>query len=141
MKSLVINTRIKKNKICVWNALTNHSEMIQWFFNNIPNFKAEVGFRTWFVVDTGVRTFYHLWEVKEVIKTTSITVAWCYPDYLKESFKVKFELKDKNENTTDFAVLVEGIEKFEHLKIPELTKGSCKDGWLYFLNKLKEYLA
>ena len=140
MKNIQISTTINKPKLLVWKAITNHPEMLQWFFNNIPNFKATVGFRTWFVIDAGARSFYHLWEVTEVVNNKFLTVSWTYPDYFKESFNVTFKVTEIKDDTTDFSVFVDGIEKFEHLNIPELTYNSCKEGWRYFSNRLKEYL-
>ncbi|MBL4887182.1 MAG: SRPBCC domain-containing protein, partial [Flavobacteriaceae bacterium] len=34
----------------VWKAITQVDQMHQWFFDNIPSFKAEVGFETQFNV-------------------------------------------------------------------------------------------
>lgn len=134
--SKIINQPIEK----VWRAITEHSEMTQWFFDNIPNFKAEKGFRTWFVVASEERTFYHLWEVTEVIQNEILKVEWTYPDYIKEPFLVTFQLNDESENETQIIVSAKGIEKFKDFNIPEFTRESCKGGWEYFTDRLKEYL-
>ena len=45
----------------LWHALTDAQVMRQWFFDNIPDFKPEVGFTTEFMVDAGERQFLHQW--------------------------------------------------------------------------------
>lgn len=140
MKPVVVSKVINQPSEEVWKAITEQPKMVLWFFDNIPDFKTEVGFKTWFVVSTEERSFYHLWEVIEVIPNESIKVAWTYPDYLKESFMVTFNLISKNSSQTEFSVIAEGIDKFSHLEIPEFTRESCEGGWEYFTNKLKEYL-
>ena len=140
MKPVIVDKIINQPVNKVWKAITEHSEMIQWFFDNIPDFKAEVGFKTWFVVASEERTFYHLWKVTEVVPNKIIKVEWTYPDYVKEPFLVTFELSSESENQTEVKVSAEGIEKFYHFDIPEFTRESCEGGWEYFTSRLKEYL-
>lgn len=40
------NTTIEQ----LWDTITKPEKMRQWFFDNIPDFKAEVGFETQFPV-------------------------------------------------------------------------------------------
>lgn len=51
----------------VWKALTEHSQIIQWYFENIEAFEPEVGFQTEFSVQSTSRSFLHQWKVLEVI--------------------------------------------------------------------------
>lgn len=51
----------------VWSAITDIDEMRQWYFDNIPGFKPEVGFETQFTVFNEGRVFPHLWTVTEVV--------------------------------------------------------------------------
>lgn len=44
----------------VWQTITQLDQMHQWYFNNIPDFKAEVGFETQFLVQSGDKQFKHL---------------------------------------------------------------------------------
>jgi len=39
----------------VWSAITNVEQMTQWFFNNIPDFRPEIGFATQFVGKRSVK--------------------------------------------------------------------------------------
>lgn len=140
MKPIVVDINIKTSKERIWNAITNVNEMRYWFFDNIPNFNAEIGFKTWFVVKNEERVFYHLWEVIQVENFKNIKVAWTYPDYVKDSFNVTFYIEELENDFINFKVKAEGIEKFEQFSIPEFTRKSCVEGWTYFTSKLKKYI-
>ena len=140
MKPVIVTKQINQPKEIVWKAITEHQQMIEWFFDNIPDFKAEVRFKTWFVVKNEDRTFYHLWEVTEVFENQTLKVEWTYPDYVKEPFLVTFDLESLENNQTKFTVTAKGIEQFERFDIPEFTRESCVGGWEYFSTRLKEYL-
>ena len=51
----------------VWNSITEVDVMRQWYFENIPSFKPEVGFETKFNVESQGRNFLHMWRVTEVV--------------------------------------------------------------------------
>ncbi|MDY0780673.1 SRPBCC domain-containing protein [Tenacibaculum sp. IB213877] len=140
MKPIVVSKTIHQPVEKVWLAITDVNQMVYWFFDNIPDFKPEVGFKTWFIVKNEDRIFYHLWEIAEVKINKKITVQWTYPDYVKEPFPVTFELEDLGENQTKFTVIAEGIEKFSHFNLVEFAPESCRGGWEYFSDRLKKYL-
>ena len=41
----------------VWNALTDIGQMRKWYFENIPAFKPEIGFKTEFNIKSEERNF------------------------------------------------------------------------------------
>jgi len=45
----------------LWSALVELEEMLQWYFDNIPDFRAVVGFQTQFLITNEGRNFTHLW--------------------------------------------------------------------------------
>ena len=51
----------------VWSSITEIDQMRQWYFENIPSFKPEVGFETQFNVENEGRNFLHIWKVTEVV--------------------------------------------------------------------------
>ena len=57
----------------LWKAITQLDQMKQWFFTNIPTFKAEVGFQTTFKVENEGRVFHHIWTITEVKEDHKIT--------------------------------------------------------------------
>lgn len=122
----------------VWEAITNHSQMIQWYFENIPDFKPEVGFETQFDIENEGRVFPHLWKVTEAVSNQKITYTWRFEGYTGDSY-VTFDLFEEGANTR-LRVSVTVLEDFPD-DIPEFRRESCLGGWEYFIkNRLKEYL-
>lgn len=122
----------------VWNAITIKEEMIQWFFDNISDFKAKVGFKTQFNVQAPSRDFMHLWEVTEVIPEKKLVTNWKYEGLGGNSF-VTMELEDLGMQTK-FTLTTKVMEDFDD-SIPEFKRESCICGWNYFINeRLATYL-
>ena len=44
----------------VWSAITDHSKMVKRYFENLPDFMAEVGFETQFNVKSDTQDFFHM---------------------------------------------------------------------------------
>ena len=122
----------------VWSALTNHPQMIQWYFDNIPDFKAEVGFETHFKIENEGRTFTHQWIVSEVVENKRLVYRWKYKEYQGDSIVI-FELLNLD-GLTQLTVTCEVVEDFDDA-IPEFRRESCEGGWQYFIQQsLKTYL-
>jgi uncharacterized protein YndB with AHSA1/START domain len=122
----------------VWQAITEHEQMIQWYFDNIPDFKAEVGFETQFNIHNEGRDFLHMWNVTEVEPLKKITYGWKFEGYAGDSF-VTFEIFDEGD-TTKLRLTATVTEDFQD-GIPEFQRESCIGGWQYFIQqRLKEYL-
>lgn len=114
----------------VWDAITNHKEMIQWYFEMIPDFKPEVGFKTTFDVHSEDRTFPHIWEILEVIPNKKISYRWTYANYEGESSST-FELFEDQDQTT-LVLTCEVHQDFDD-SVPEFKRESCIGGWTYFI--------
>jgi len=122
----------------VWNAITRIDQMRQWYFENIPSFKPEVGFETRFNVQSQDRNFKHLWKVQAAIPGKMITYSWKYEKYAGNSF-VKFELFEENK-MTKLILTHQVLEDFPD-DIPEFKRESGVEGWTFFINNsLKEFL-
>ncbi|MGD2271739.1 MAG: SRPBCC domain-containing protein [Desulfobacterales bacterium] len=122
----------------VWKAITNVDQMRQWYFENIPSFKPEVGFETQFNVQSQDRNFLHMWKVTEVIPQRLIRYNWKFEGYQGDSYVV-FELFKEN-NLTKLQLTAQVLEDFPE-DIPEFKRESCVGGWTYFIKKsLKEFL-
>ncbi|WP_053991294.1 SRPBCC domain-containing protein [Mangrovimonas sp. TPBH4] len=123
----------------VWKAITEHKQMLQWFFENIPEFKAEKGFHTQFNVKAPSRDFLHLWTIEEVLPNKKLVYRWRYQDLDGDSY-VTFELIPIDVSKTQLILSVTIIEDFQE-GIPEFSRESCLEGWQYFINEsLKAYL-
>ncbi len=122
----------------VWNAITELNQMTQWFFENIPSFKPEVGFETRFDVHVEDKIFPHLWEITEVIPMKKITYNWRYEGYLGDAY-VTFELFELN-GQTKLKLTYKVVVSFSE-DIPEFSRKMAIEGWSYFIKaSLKEYL-
>ena len=122
----------------VWKAITEHDQMIQWFFSEIPAFKPEIGFRTSFDIESGGRNFHHLWKIIEVTAPYRIVYHWSYSNIEGEGIVI-FELFDKGDKTL-LCLRNEGLDSFP-ADIPEFSREAAIGGWEYFINgELKNYL-
>jgi len=138
MQDVVVKQNFEVSAEILWKAITEHHQMIQWFFENIPEFEAHVGFKTQFLIENEDRKFTHLWEIVEVIPNRKIVYNWKYNEYEGEGV-VFFELV-KNENGSSLILTNKWIGEFPQ-NIPEFSRESCLGGWEYFINgRLKEYL-
>jgi uncharacterized protein YndB with AHSA1/START domain len=116
----------------LWNAISDAERMRRWYFDCIPEFRAEIGFTTRFDIDAGERTFPHVWKVVEVDPGRKLAYSWRYDGYSGASTSI-FEVSRLilscvvNEDFAD--------------DIPEFTRDSCLGGWRYLINdSLKSYL-
>ncbi len=122
----------------VWNAITQVDQMRLWFFDNIEEFRPEVGFQTEFKVQSQDRDFLHLWKLTEVVPMNRIVYNWRYGGYSGESFVI-FELLELG-NKTKLKLTAVGMDSFPD-DIPEFSRESCIGGWKYFIkNRLREFL-
>jgi len=122
----------------LWKAIIELDQMKRWFFENIEDFSAEVGFETQFNVKSGDRDFMHLWKVTEVIPLEKIVYSWKYEGYEGESF-VSFEtfIREGGSSIRVSHIVTNSFPQ----SIPEFTRESCLVGWEYFISdRLKSYL-
>jgi len=135
---IVVEQDFDRSASDVWDAITKIGEMRKWFFENIPDFKPEEGFVTRFVVESGNRSFVHLWKVTEVDPQRKVVCNWKYEGLPGDSF-VTFEVSgDEKSARLKVTALVQ--EDFPE-DIPEFRRESCLGGWTHFIkDRLKAYL-
>lgn len=135
---IIVSVKLHTSKEILWGAITELEQMTKWFFENIPDFQAQVGFETSFLVENEGRTFTHQWKITEVIPQQSISYSWRYAEYPGDSF-VTFSLEE-TEGQIMLSVRCDVIEDFPE-DIPEFRRESCIGGWEYFLcESLQAYL-
>lgn len=123
----------------VWEVLTQLNHMRKWFFEDIPDFKAEVGFNTDFVVSTEERSFDHRWKIIFVDVNRKLSYNWYYKGYSGDS-NVHFELFPDKDKTL-VRLTTEVLEDFPQ-HIPEFQRESCLGGWNYFIRQsLPKYIS
>ena len=135
---IIVEQAFDVSKETVWKAITDHEQMLKWFFDGIPEFKAEDGFETQFNVNAGERDFHHLWKITEATPGQKIVYDWRYRDYPGVG-KVTFEVLEQPKGSL-LRVTNEIIEPFPQ-DILEFAPESCEGGWKYFIQgNLKKYL-
>ncbi len=122
----------------VWRAITDVTQMRQWFFEQIPAFEPAAGFHTEFDVQSGGRHFLHIWTVTDVEPLKRIRYDWRYRGYPGNSF-VTFELTEQDSITT-LTVTHTAREDFPN-DVPEFQRESGVEGWTFFItHRLKLFL-
>ncbi|WP_430412075.1 SRPBCC family protein [Kordia sp.] len=135
---VIVTQNFEQSVETVWNAITEASQMRQWFFDNIPDFKAVVGFQTKFTVKAPSRDFLHIWTITEVIPNKKLVYNWKYEGLEGDSF-VNFQLVEDG-NNTKLTLTTTVVEDFSD-EIPEFKHESCVAGWNYFIKEqLHNYL-
>ena len=135
---IILETVYPASMQAVWSALTDHKEMLLWYFDNIPAFKAEVGFTTQFLIENEGRKFTHSWIVQEVEAGKRIKYGWTFSEYPGNSY-TDFELSEEGEKVRLKLTVV--VEEDFPTDIPEFQRESGIAGWTYFLEeRLKAYL-
>jgi uncharacterized protein YndB with AHSA1/START domain len=135
---IVVEQTFPVSRAKLWNAITQHDQMIQWFFEDIPDFRPEVGFTTQFNVHSGGRNFLHVWSITESIPGHKIVYDWRYKD-LPGVGKVTFEILEGQQGSR-LRVINEGLDSFPS-DVPEFTRESCVRGWKYLVQEsLRDFL-
>lgn len=137
--TIIVEQEFDVSIITLWDAITRVDQMTQWFFKDIPDFRAEVGFNTRFNVRTPNREFMHLWTITEVVPGQKIVYNWNYEGYDGDTF-VTFELFEDGSRTR-LVLNCEVVEDFDD-SIEEFKYESGLAGWNYFIKEsLKAYLS
>ena len=135
---VVVEETYRADVDTVWKAITEPDRMRRWYFDNIPDFRAEVGFETQFLISNGGRDFPHRWKVTEVIPRKRLIYDWKYDGYAGEAFVV-FELSEATPGTRLRLSCI--VRRDFPQDVPEFRRESCAQGWEYFIRQsLKHYL-
>ena len=116
----------------VWQAITDHRQMKQWYFD-LPDFKAEPGFEFRFDGGPDGRIYTHLCKVIEVIPGKKLTYSWRYEGYEGNSF-VTFELFPEGDKTR-LRLTHEGLETLA-AQHADFAKKNFEMGWTDIIGSL-----
>ncbi len=133
---IIVSQDIRCTKAKAWSAISQLEEMKKWYFEQIETFEAHIGFATQFVIHHEGKTFTHKWNVVDVQSEESISYLWRYDEYNGIS-KSKFTMEETDQ-AVRITVTCTGLETFPQ-DIPEFKEESCRGGWEYFLQRLKDY--
>ncbi len=121
----------------VWQAISDNSQMKQWYFD-IEAFKPEVGFEFQFYGGSEEKRYLHLCKVTEVIPLKKLAYSWSYKDYPGYSV-VTFELFAEGKGTR-LKLTHTGLDSFPKNN-PDFAINSFTEGWTMILGKLlKEFV-
>ncbi len=135
---VIVKQELNSSPEYVWNAITDLSEMHEWYFKELKSFKPEPGFKTEFVMRFDEKVYPHVWEVTEVIPGKKISYRWTYRGFAGDSV-VSWELFPEN-GGTKLVLTHTGIETFPKDN-PDFSYESCSAGWnLIVCKNLKKYL-
>lgn len=136
---IIVEQTFNSSIEAIWNALTDINQMHKWYFEKIPAFKPQIGFKTQFIIKSEERVFLHLWEVTEVEPLKLIKYTWEFAGYRGKSTST-FEIT-KQGNLTKLSLTINILADFSD-DIPEFKRESCIAGWDFFIHKrLFEYIG
>jgi len=122
----------------VWRALTDETQMKQWYFPSMPSFKPVVGFETRVDVEHEGVVYEHLWKVTEAIPNKKIAYSWRYVGNPGESL-VSFELFPEGKRTR-LKLSHTGLASFDPQANPQYASKNFFGGWTHFAGELAKFL-
>ena len=134
---LVITRTLNAPVASVWKALTDIAVLKKWmpFF---PDFKAEVGFETRFMLGASPdRQYEHICQVTEAEAERKLTYSWRYEGITGDAY-VTFELTPDGEQTQ--LTLTYRITEMFPPDHPDLTIENAAYGWNHIADSLKEFV-
>lgn len=135
---IVLKQEFQCSQESLWRAITEPKQMRLWYFDNIPDFKARVGFKVEFLIRNEGRTFTHQWEVLEVVPNKCLSYHWRYKEYPGEAV-IHFTLE--RSAPVMLVVTMDVLTDFPD-GVPEFERSSCVGGWNYFIKEsLVDYFS
>ena len=135
---LVVERVYEASAAKVWKALTDPSEMKQWYFD-LQGFRAEVGCEFEFTASCDEKkTYRHLCRITEGIDGKRLAYTWRYEGYEGDSL-VTFELIPEG-GKTRLRLIHRGLETFPSSD-PAFAPKNFEAGWNHILGEsLKSHL-
>lgn len=134
---LVITRTLNAPVASVWKALSDITTLRKWlpFF---PDFKAEVGFETRFMLGaTPERQYEHICHVTEVEEERKLTYSWRYEGVKGDAY-VTFELVPDGDMT--HLTLTHRITEPFPADNPDFDLKNASYGWNHILDGLKDFI-
>lgn len=132
---LVIERLINASPEKIWSALTDEEKLKQWL-PIFPEFKAEVGFETRFLLGPKGREYLHICRVTEVEEGRKLTYTWYYEGYDGMAY-VTFELDAEGDKTK--LTLTHTITEPFPADNPDFSAKNAAIGWNYTADALRQY--
>lgn len=136
--NVVVKQRVNAPVERVWNAITDKSQMREWYFD-IPDFAPEPHTEFAFYAGSEEDQYHHHCEVLEVVPQQKLKHTWAYPEISKDKTLVKWELQPDGDGTM-VTLTHKGLENFDHLG-KDFQHESFENGWNEIVTKnLKSFV-
>lgn len=132
---LIIERLINAPSEKVWSALTDAEKLKQWL-PIFPEFRAEVGFETRFLLGPKGREYPHICRITEVEEGKKLTYTWYYDGYDGMAY-VTFELTPEDDRTK--LTLTHIITEPFPAGNPDFSAKNAEMGWNYTADALRQY--
>lgn len=119
----------------LWQSITEKEKMVGWFFPEIQDFQATVGFQTQFTVSFEGNDYIHQWEVQKVVPESFLSYSWRYEGFEGDSV-VSWQLSPVEQSNSGVSTRLDfrhTITKPFLTDDPAFSRDSCQGGWDYFL--------
>lgn len=134
IKEFIYNTSPEK----LWHAISDKEKMKFWYFD-LEEFKAEIGFEFRFWGGTENRQYFHICRITDVIPVRKLCNTWSY-DGIPGITELCFEINTAGDNLSKLKLSHAGFETFPRDN-PDLDPKNFDKGWEYILGtSLKNYL-
>ncbi|MFG0258423.1 MAG: SRPBCC domain-containing protein [Phycisphaerales bacterium JB043] len=135
---VVVEQTYNADVATVWRAITDPSQMAQWYFEPIERFEPVVGFETSFTIRFQDTDWVHLWRVTDVVPMERIAYTFNFENCDGEGL-VTWVLTPV-EGATKLTLTHTGLETFTD-DGPAFEREQCLAGWTYFITEsLKEFV-
>jgi uncharacterized protein YndB with AHSA1/START domain len=131
------NVKIKCSASRAWQALTDNSQLKEWYFD-IPDFELKVGATFNFFEPGGENLFHHRCQIIEIIPNKKFSHTWTHPSRSKGESIVTWTINEEN-GETEVTLQHEGIENFADAG-PAFAPENYQMGWDGFMAILKNYV-
>ena len=122
----------------LWEAITDPTQMKQWFFAEMKDFEPTVGFETKFQIEFDGKVYAHVWKVIVVDPGKKIVYDWSY-DNCEGRGHVTWDLEETS-GGSKLTLTNSIIESFPQ-DDPAFKRESGEAGWRFFINEeLKEFV-
>ncbi len=137
-ENVVIKQKVNAPVEKVWKALTDKTQMKEWYFD-IPDFELGTHKEFNFFEPGGEKRYHHRCEILELVPNVKFKHTWTYPEFSHDKTIVKWELEKDGEQTV-IRITHKGLENFSHLG-KDFQKESFENGWTEILGKsLKDFV-
>jgi uncharacterized protein YndB with AHSA1/START domain len=139
--SISLETTIEASPTEVWAALTDLSQVQEWFFPEIGALEPRIGFEHQFAVEVGGQSINHSLLVRQVVQDRRLVLHWGYPDHVPGRADVSWDLSAEGGSTrVRFHQRPDAFFFFYQSGDGLFSRKAAVAGWNHFLDALKQHV-